>query len=106
MRTLVLNAGYEPLAVITFRRALVLVLTVRPRGIGWYFLFLAGFSVVVAFGAQTPVFELLFHYLPGFNKFRVAARTLFVLNFAVGFLTAEAVDAAMRSIAGRRPATA
>lgn len=27
MRTLVLNAGYEPLAVISFRRALVLVLT-------------------------------------------------------------------------------
>ena len=27
MRTLVLNAGYEPLAVITFRRALVLVLS-------------------------------------------------------------------------------
>ncbi len=27
MRTLVLNAGYEPLAVVTFRRALVLVLT-------------------------------------------------------------------------------
>ncbi|GAA1347955.1 HNH endonuclease [Arthrobacter roseus] len=27
MRTLVLNAGYEPLAVVTFRRAIVLVLT-------------------------------------------------------------------------------
>ncbi len=27
MRTLVLNAGYEPLAVVSFRRALVLVLT-------------------------------------------------------------------------------
>ncbi|MFI5086425.1 MAG: HNH endonuclease [Actinomycetales bacterium] len=27
MRTLVLNAGYEPLAVVTFRRALVLVLS-------------------------------------------------------------------------------
>jgi len=27
MRTLVLNAGYEPLAVVTFRRALVLVMT-------------------------------------------------------------------------------
>ena len=26
MRTLVLNAGYEPLAVVSFRRALVLVL--------------------------------------------------------------------------------
>ncbi|MGO2081898.1 MAG: HNH endonuclease, partial [Glutamicibacter arilaitensis] len=27
MRTLVLNAGYEPLAVVTFRRALVLVMS-------------------------------------------------------------------------------
>ena len=27
MRTLVLNAGYEPLAVVSFKRALVLVLT-------------------------------------------------------------------------------
>ncbi len=27
MRTLVLNAGFEPLAVVTFRRALLLVLT-------------------------------------------------------------------------------
>ena len=26
MRTLVLNAGYEPLAVVSFRRAVVLVL--------------------------------------------------------------------------------
>ncbi|MDF2442961.1 MAG: hypothetical protein JWR01_1164, partial [Subtercola sp.] len=27
MRTLVLNAGFEPLAVVSFRRALVLVMT-------------------------------------------------------------------------------
>ena len=27
MRTLVLNAGYEPLAVVSFKRALVLVMT-------------------------------------------------------------------------------
>ena len=26
MRTLVLNAGYEPLAIVSFRRALVLVM--------------------------------------------------------------------------------
>ncbi len=79
--------GYVGLA------ALVLVLTVRPRGIGWYFLFLFGFSFVVALGTQTPVFELLFNHLPGFNKFRVASRTFFIANFAAGFLTAEAVDA-------------
>lgn len=78
--------GYVGLA------ALVLLLTVRPRGIGWYFLFLFGFSFVVALGTKTPVFELLFDYLPGFNKFRVASRTFFIANFAAGFLTAEAVD--------------
>lgn len=83
--------GYVGLA------ALVLSLTVRPRGIGWYFLFLLGFSVVVAFGAKTPVYELLFRYLPGFGNFRVPARTMFILNFAVGFLTAEAVDALAQS---------
>ena len=33
MRTLVLNAGYEPLAVVTFRRALLLVLTGKASGI-------------------------------------------------------------------------
>lgn len=40
MRTLVLNAGYEPLAVVSFRRAVVLVL--------------AGKAVVLA-AAETPV---------------------------------------------------
>ena len=45
MRTLVLNAGYEPLAVVSFRRALVLVLAGTAllavaardlrRGAGW-----------------------------------------------------------------------
>ena len=30
MRTLVLNAGYEPLAVVSFKRALALVMNERP----------------------------------------------------------------------------
>ena len=37
MRTLVLNAGYEPLAVVSFKRALVLVLNQKATvlaGIG------------------------------------------------------------------------
>ncbi|XXF80088.1 YfhO family protein [Myxococcaceae bacterium GXIMD 01537] len=71
---------------------LVLVLTVRPRGMGWYFLFLLGLSLVMALGTNTPLFELFFKYLPGFSKFRVAARTLFIANFAAGVLVADAVD--------------
>ena len=42
MRTLVLNAGYEPLAVVSFKRALVLVLN--------------GKATVVAADAEHPVF--------------------------------------------------
>jgi 5-methylcytosine-specific restriction endonuclease McrA len=42
MRTLVLNAGYEPLAVVSFKRALVLVLN--------------GKATVVAADADHPVF--------------------------------------------------
>ncbi|HST82976.1 MAG TPA: HNH endonuclease [Kineosporiaceae bacterium] len=45
MRTLVLNAGYEPLAVVSFRRAIVLVL--------------AGKAVVVADGPKPVISESL-----------------------------------------------
>jgi Bacterial membrane protein YfhO len=71
---------------------LVLLLGVRPRGIGWYFLFLVGFSLLVSFGLETPVYELLFQYLPGFSNFRVPSRALYITNFAASFLAAEAVD--------------
>ena len=45
MRTLVLNAGYEPLAVVSFRRAIVLVL--------------AGKAVVVADGPNPVISETM-----------------------------------------------
>ena len=32
MRTLVLNAGYEPLAIVSFKRAIVLVLNDKADG--------------------------------------------------------------------------
>lgn len=71
---------------------LVLLLGVRPRGIGWYFLFLFALSLLLGFGLGTPVYELLFQYLPGFANFRVATRALSIATFAAGFLAAEAVD--------------
>jgi hypothetical protein len=71
---------------------LVLLLGVRPRGIGWYFLFLFGFSLVVSFSLETPVYELLFKYLPGFANFRVPTRALYIATFAAAFLAAEAAD--------------
>ncbi len=72
--------------------ALVLVLTTRPRGLGWYFLAVLGLSLLVCFGTETPLYGLLFHHLPGFDKLRVATRALFLVNFAAAFLTADALD--------------
>ncbi|KQR44056.1 5-methylcytosine-specific restriction endonuclease McrA [Frigoribacterium sp. PvP120] len=48
MRTLVLNAGYEPLAVVSFRRALVLVMTQK--------------ATVLAADAEHPVVSTGFAY--------------------------------------------
>ena len=48
MRTLVLNAGYEPLAVVSFRRALVLVMTQK--------------ATVLAADAEHPVVGASFAY--------------------------------------------
>ena len=73
--------------------ALVLVLTTRPRGLGWYFLAVLALSLVFSFGIETPLYGLLFEYLPGFSKLRVATRALFLANFAAAFLTADALDA-------------
>jgi 5-methylcytosine-specific restriction endonuclease McrA len=44
MRTLVLNAGFEPLAVVSFKRALVLVMN--------------GKATIIAADAEHPVFGL------------------------------------------------
>ncbi len=71
---------------------LALLLTTRPRGVGWYFLAVLLLSLVVSLGLETPVYGLLFQYLPGFNLFRVATRALFLANFAAAFLAAEALD--------------
>ncbi|ROS59242.1 5-methylcytosine-specific restriction endonuclease McrA [Frigoribacterium sp. PhB160] len=48
MRTLVLNAGFEPLAVVSFRRALVLVMTQK--------------ATVLAADAEHPVLGAAFSY--------------------------------------------
>lgn len=48
MRTLVLNAGFEPLAVVSFKRALVLVMN--------------GKATVIAADAEHPVFGLTEHW--------------------------------------------
>ena len=54
-------------------------------------LLLAGLAIVsllVALGAATPVFWLVYHIVPGYALFRVPARALLVFTFAAALLAA------------------
>jgi hypothetical protein len=65
-------------------------------------LFVAG--MLIAFGRFTPLFRLLYDFIPGFNLFRVPARWL-LWPFATGILLAAAgLEIALRGVPHERPA--
>jgi len=55
----------------------------------YYYFFIATslIAIILALGNFTPIYHLLFNYLPGLNHFRGPAESLLVLNFSVAFLT-------------------
>jgi len=79
----------------------------RARSLGWLALGLVG--LLTAFGSRSPVYLALFHLLPGFDLFRVPARTLLFVVVATAILagrgtrTLEQLAAAWRR-GRRRPA--
>ena len=56
-----------------------------------FFLTLALFSLVMAMGKNTPVYSLIFRYVPGFGAFRAPAR--FILFFTFGASTLAGIGA-------------
>jgi len=52
----------------------------------WFFFLIFIFSLIVSFGYFTPLYQLLYNYLPGFALFRVPARFLFFVQFAGAIL--------------------
>jgi len=80
-----------------FLAVLTLVLWPRER-LHVYFLVLGGFSLLVAFGKHLPlVYNLLFHYLPYFNKFRVPSMILVLVQFSVAVLAALGLERLART---------
>lgn len=49
-------------------------------------------SLVMAFGSHNPLYQVLYEIMPGFDKFRIPSRALFVLGFAAAVLTGIGVD--------------
>lgn len=52
-----------------------------------FFAFLAGLALLISFGRHfSPLYKILYNYLPFFNKFRVPAMILIMLQFSVAVL--------------------
>ena len=56
--------------------------------------------LIMAFGAHTPLFKILFDYLPGFNKFRGTSKFIFFAALFLVLLAGMGLDALLNRAAG------
>ncbi len=83
-----------------FLAVLTLVLWPRER-MHVYFLVLGLFALIVAFGRHLPVlYDLMFRFLPYFNKFRVPSMILLLLQFSVAVLGAIGLERLSGAVTG------
>jgi len=68
----------------------------RRRAEAAFFLAAAGLVALHALGANTPFFEILYRFVPGFGFFRVPGRALFMLGFLIPPLVAFGLEYAMQ----------
>ncbi len=83
--------------VTLFLAVLTLVLWPRVR-MHVYLLILGGLALLVAFGKHLPLlYNLLFDFLPYFNKFRVPSMILVLVQFSVAMLAAVGLERLARA---------
>jgi hypothetical protein len=58
----------------------------------FFFIGLAALSLLLCLGKYTPLYKLLFYYLPGFNKFRIPGRFSATFTFSAAVLAAYGVE--------------
>jgi hypothetical protein len=75
------------IGVAPFLLAWLALLCGRKRADMIYFFVMAVFSLTLALGENSPVFSLLYQYLPGFKYFRGPANTLFIYTFFAALLS-------------------
>ena len=64
----------------------------RRDRIGWILGGVAFLTIIMALGGYTPVYRLMFEYLPGFSSFRVPKMILCVTALAVAVLAGRGLD--------------
>jgi hypothetical protein len=63
----------------------------------WVYLAIPLVLIVLALGAYTPLFPLLFHFVPGFNKFRVNAEFIAPASLFLAYLAALGLNALLKN---------
>jgi hypothetical protein len=58
----------------------------------FFFVGLAALSLLLCLGKYTPLYRVLFYYIPGFNKFRIPGRFSATFTFSSAILVAYGVD--------------
>jgi len=79
---------------------LVLALYGAARGarrLRLYALPMAMIMLILAIGSHTPLFELLYHYVPGFGKFRGSSKFIFQASLFAAMLSGVGLDRLIRS---------
>jgi len=59
----------------------------------FFYVSIAVGSSILSLGLYTPLYHLLYEYVPGFKVFRVPARFIYLINFAIAVLAGFGIDA-------------
>jgi len=63
------------------------------RKLAWFFVFLAVYGLLYAFGGYTPFYRIPYTILPGISKTRVPSMIFFLVSFSMAALAAMGVQA-------------
>ena len=71
-------------------------------GFAAFHLVLAGLALFLALGRYNPAFRLLYEWVPGFDRFRVPSRWLFIWQFSTATILAVVLEKTLGEREGRR----
>jgi len=84
-----INTEYHGIVPVLF--ALMALLVCRNR-LRWFFLGLAGLSLIYAVGASTPIYRLFYVFVPGVKNFRAPSMIIFLFCFAVVVMASQFIS--------------
>lgn len=72
--------------------ALADIKKIQPSAFAVFHLVLAGLALFLAFGRYNPAFRFFYEWIPGFDRFRVPSRWLFLWQFSVATILALVLE--------------